>query len=119
MLVKGFEYLPAMGIAYNHAYYPKLMEQLGFDTETDYLSGFATRTNYQLPARVEEMAEKILKRGKFWVKTFTSKSEMQDMIPIVDKIHTEAFENNPAYYPSTKPNLIYWHEALFKLPIRV
>ncbi len=102
MLTKGFEYLPAVNMNYNYAYYQDLMEAMGFETETDYLSGFAIRENYVIPPRVMEMAEKVKKRSNFWVKTFKSTKEMKDMIEVVEEIHTEAFEHNLAYYPSTK-----------------
>lgn len=102
LLTKGFEYLPAMNITYNFDYYPTLMEKMEFEPETDYLSGYLTRETFQTPQRVVEMAEKIAKRSDLWVKTFHNKSEMKKMIPEVDAIHSAAFENNPAYYPSTK-----------------
>lgn len=102
MLVRGFEYMPAMNMNYNYPYYQNLMEHMGFTKETDYLSGFATRENYKIPDKVLEMAEKIKSKGNFWVKTFKSNQEMLVMIPQVDVLHEEAFKHNPAFYPSTK-----------------
>jgi len=102
MLVRGFEFMPAMNMNYNFSYYQTLMEQMGFSKETDYLSGFATRENYKIPDKVLQMAEKIKSKGNFWVKTFDNRQEMLDMIPQVEILHEEAFKNNPAYYPSTK-----------------
>ena len=103
MLVRGFDFMPSVNMNYNYPYYQTLMEKMGFTKETDYLSGFATRENYKIPDKVIEMAEKIKSKGKFWVKTFKSKQEMLELIPQVDVLHEEAFKNNPAFYPSTKP----------------
>jgi hypothetical protein len=102
ILTKGFEYMPAMNITYNFPYYPAFMEKIGFVPETDYLSGYITRDTFKIPQKVAEMAEKIAKRNDLWVKTFRNKAEMKTLIPEVDAIHSAAFENNPAYYPSTK-----------------
>jgi len=102
MLIRGFEFMPAMNMNYNYPYYQNLMEKMGFTKETDYLSGFATRDNYKIPDKVMEMAEKIKSKRNFWVKTFSNKQEMLSLIPEVDILHEEAFKNNPAYYPSTK-----------------
>ena len=40
LLVDGFDYIPAMGIAYNFPFYDNLVKQSGFTKEFDYFSGY-------------------------------------------------------------------------------
>ncbi len=100
MLIEGFQYAPAMGIPYNLPYYPAFMDRLGFEKETDYLSGLITKSQ-QMPEAVNQIAEKVKQRGNFTVRTFQTKSEIIPYIKEVDRLHHEAFQNNPGFYPST------------------
>jgi len=100
LLVEGFEFMPAMGIPYNFPYYQTLLENIGFEKQTDYLSGYLDRTQ-QLPQRMFEAAERIKERGDFWVKTFRNKKEMREFIPFVNEVHYKAFHKNPGFYPTT------------------
>jgi ribosomal protein S18 acetylase RimI-like enzyme len=100
MLVEGYENDPLMGIPYNYKYYPKLIEDAGFIKETDYLSGYLVKQQ-TMDQRIYQAAEKIKKRGNFWIKTFKSKAEMREMVPVINEVHNKAFQTNPGYYPST------------------
>jgi len=100
-LIEGFDYRPAIGIGYNLPYYQKLVEAYGFQKITDHLSGYMNQSQ-RFPNKVYEIAEKVKQRGNFWVKSFSSKAEMKNFIPVVDKVHHEAFKKNPGYYPSTR-----------------
>ncbi len=100
MLREGFNYLPPVGQNYNYPYYNSHLERLGFEKETDHYTSLITRETH-LPSRMFEAAERIKQRGEFWVKTFTNRREMLAMIPEVDRVHHEAFQNNPGFYPST------------------
>ena len=53
LLVEGFQYKPAMGIPYNHEYYPELFENSGFIKEVDYLSGYLT-SDYEVSDQVHQ-----------------------------------------------------------------
>ncbi len=101
LLVEGFDHRPAMGILYNFDYYPQLIEKAGFEKETDHLSGYMRR-GHNFPERIHQAAAKVKEQGTFWVRHFNRKSEMRAMIQMVDKVHHEAFQNNPGFYPSTE-----------------
>lgn len=79
MLAKGFEHRPAVGIPYNHDYYPKLVEDLGFELEERVYSGYlslpALRQNF--PQKVIDVAEKVKQRYGFTIKIFKSKNELR------------------------------------------
>jgi len=98
LLVEGFQHRPAMGIPYNYAYYPTLLEECGFEKRGDLLSGYLSG-HHELSPRVHDLAEKIRERRGFWVKTFTSKREGRRWIQRIGKALNEAFSDGPDYYP--------------------
>lgn len=100
LLVEGYQYLPAVGMNYNYPYYASLIEDAGFRKWTDHLSGYMS-VSQQLDPRIHEAAEKVKQRSNFKVISFKNKSEMRKMIPAINKVNQEAFQNNPGYYPST------------------
>jgi hypothetical protein len=100
MLVEGFEHRPAMGIPYNYAYYDRLLRSVGFEKDTDHLSGYLSG-NHRLPERLHEIAAKVKQRRGFWIKNFETKDEMREWIPHVAKVHREAFADAHTFYPPT------------------
>lgn len=114
LLAAGFEYLPAMGITYNYPYYVSQLENLGFSKETDYLSGYMDYS-HQIPERIHEAAEKIKKRGNFWIKEFSSAAEMRKWIHILEKVHSKAFTSNPNYIPSTSEEFVIMANMMIQI----
>ena len=100
LLIEGFDDLPAMGNLYNYPYYQQHLESYGFVKETDHLTGYMD-SSHHLPEKLYQIAEKVKNRGRFWIKTFKNHSEMEQWIPVLNKVHHEAFVNNPGYYPTT------------------
>ncbi|PWH16027.1 MAG: hypothetical protein DDG59_10240 [Anaerolineae bacterium] len=104
VLVEGFDRLPALSMPYNYPYYDRLITAAGFEKDTDHLSGYV-RADHQFPERVIRIAEKVQARRGFWVKNFTSKKEMKQWIPIVARVHAEAFASNYSFVPPTEKEL--------------
>jgi len=102
MLAEGFDFMPAMGIAYNMEYYPAFMDELGFEKESDLLSGYLLAEEYQLPDRVHQLAEKIKKRRGFHVKQFSTKDELRKWIPDVRQVYNQTFSAVPEFVPITE-----------------
>ncbi len=100
ILIEGFDKLPALGIPYNYPYYDKLVTQFGFQYYTDHLSGYLD-ASARLPEKMFAAADKIKDTGNFQVIKFKSKAEIRKWIPMVNRVHHEAFKDNPNYYPST------------------
>jgi len=98
LLVEGFDQEPATGMTYNHPYYEKQVLNCGFQKFTDHYSGILET---HINSKVHDVAQKVLSRGKFRVKTFKSTAEMKAWIPKVDEIHHRAFSDNPGFVPST------------------
>lgn len=100
LLVEGFEILPAMGLAYNYPYYATHLENNGFVKATDHLSGFMDHS-HTIPEKIHEAAEKVKKRGNFWVQEFTNSADIRKRIHAVEEVHRKAFSKNPNFMPST------------------
>jgi hypothetical protein len=98
LLVEGFEHRPAMGVPYNYPYYARLLDDLGFEKEIDYLSAHLGG-DYDLPQRFYDIAEKVKARRGFRVKSFTSKRELRRWVPEIQRINNEAFTEVWGYYP--------------------
>jgi len=104
MLVEGFEHRPAMGIPYNYPYYGALVQDAGFDKETDFLSGYL-RGDHVLPQRFFELAEKVKARRGFWIKSFSNKQEMRQWIQRFGEIYNRIFTENWEYCPVTEAEM--------------
>jgi hypothetical protein len=104
LLVEGFEYRPAMGIPYNYAYYAALLEDSGFEKETDFLSGYL-RGDYELPERFRAIAERVKERRGFRIKNFRSKREMRGWIHRVGRVYNQTFVDNWEYCPLTEAEM--------------
>jgi hypothetical protein len=100
MLVDGFDRRQTMMMsAYNHAYYPRLMEGLGFRKEVDFITCLIDRDKFRMPERVHSIAARVLKRGAFKVLSFKNKPELLRWIPSFIKAYNAAFVKNWEYYP--------------------
>lgn len=101
MLIEGHDYKPSIGIAYNPSYYASFMEEIGFEKEVDYLSGYLT-SDYDIPDRILNLADRVKERRGFWVKKFESKDEMRSWIPKIREVYNQAFIDVPTFVPITQ-----------------
>ena len=100
VLVEGFEHHPAVGIPYNHAFYGKLIEAAGCRTQRDFLSAYL-RADSVLPERLHQIADKVMERRGFSIRTFGSKAELRAWIPAIVRTYNETFLNNWEFNPVT------------------
>jgi GNAT superfamily N-acetyltransferase len=104
VLVEGFQHRSAMGLPYNYPYYDDFLKEVGFEKDTDHLSGYA-RGDIILPDRLYRIAERIKERRGFKVVHFTTKNDMRDWVPRVRQVHREAFEGSHTFYPPTEEEM--------------
>jgi GNAT superfamily N-acetyltransferase len=98
--IEGFEHRQMMTMMnYNYAYYPKLVEALGFRKEVDFVSCYLNRDTFKFPARVHSIADRVQQRGTLSVKRFANKKELVAWGPRIGKAYNNAFVNNWEYYP--------------------
>jgi hypothetical protein len=100
MLVEGFEYRQTMMMSsYNHAYYPPLVEALGFRKEVDFITCLLHRDTFRMPERVHRIADRVLARGTLKVLTLKNKAELLHWVPSFIEAYNAAFVKNWEYYP--------------------
>lgn len=103
ILVEGFEHRQMMTMMnYNHAYLPKLMEANGFEKVVDFVSCQVNIEDFNLPEKVQKVAERVLEKGTITVKSFHSRPELRKFGKAIGKVYNEVFIHNWEYYPYTK-----------------
>lgn len=100
MLVEGFEHRQMMTMMnYNYPYYIRLVEELGFEKEVDFVSCYANTETFRLPERIHSIAGRVQQRGQLGVKRFSSKRELKSWAGRIGEAYNQAFINNWEYYP--------------------
>jgi hypothetical protein len=100
-------------MTYNYAYYPKLIEALGFEKEVDFVSCYLPSEAFAIPERVERIAQRVLERGNLWVKHFKSKRELVSWAQRIGRTYNNTFINNWEYYPFTQGDVDYAVQNVF------
>jgi hypothetical protein len=114
ILVEGFEQRQMMTMMnYNYAYYPKLVEALGFEKEVDFVSCYLPAEAFKIPERVERISQWALKRGNLWVKDFKTKKELVGWAQRIGRTYNKTFINNWEYYPFTQGDVDYAVQNVF------
>jgi len=116
ILVFGHEHRQTMTmLAYNHAYYQQLVEAQGFEKEVDFVSCYLPADKFQVPERVERIAERVMQRGHLDVKKFKSKKEMLAWADRIGQAYNNAFVNNWEYYPLTQREIDFVVENIMTI----
>lgn len=103
LLVEGFEHRQMMTMMnYNYPYYPRLVENLGFHKEVDFISCYLSAEAFNLPDRVHSISDRVQRRGTLRVKHFDDKKELKAWADRIGKAYNAAFVNNWEYYPVTE-----------------
>ena len=75
MLIEGFNELGTIATIYNHPYYPRYMEQNGYEKEADWLE-YELILPKEIPDKVERVAKIALERNKLTVLKVKSAKEL-------------------------------------------
>jgi hypothetical protein len=111
--VEGFQHRQMMTMMnYNFPYYQCLVEDLGFEKEVDFVSCYLDPNIVKVPEKVHRMAERILQRGTFAVKTFKSKKELVSWGQKIGDAYNRTFINNWEYYPLSERELKYLVDSI-------
>lgn len=98
LLVEGFDHRPALGIPYNSDYYPRLVEESGFQTAGDVVSGHLAG-NARLPEKIIAVAALVEKRRGLRVQNFRSRGELRKFIPRLRDLYNRALEGTSGNTP--------------------
>ncbi|MHB8113356.1 MAG: GNAT family N-acetyltransferase [Bellilinea sp.] len=111
--IEGFEHRQMMTMMnYNLEYYVRLVETLGFQKEVDFVSCYIPAASFKLPEKVHLVAQKVLEKGKFKVKTFPTTKDLKAWADRIGEAYNNTFVNNWEYYPLTKKEIDYTLQTL-------
>jgi len=106
VLIEGFDRRAAMTMMqYNHAYYSRLLEGLGFRKHVDLLSMDLPPATFRLPERVSAIAGKVLERGRFQVLRFRSKRDLSRVADRVAELYNATLADHLEDYPLSPEEL--------------
>lgn len=98
LLVAGFEHRAAMTMMmYNHAYYPRHIEALGFTKLIDNFS-FYLPTTATLPDIIAQSAEDLLKKGECRVLQFNSKKQLLEIADDIVNVFARTLSDHVGNY---------------------
>lgn len=108
LLVDGFEHRQMMNMMnYNYPYYPKLVKELDFKKEVDFVSCFLNNDEFKFPQRIHSISERVQKRGTLTVHRFTKKKALVQWSNRIGKAYNDSFVNNWEYYPLTENEISF------------
>jgi hypothetical protein len=100
--VEGYEHRQVMSMMnYNYPYYVRLIENLGFTKEVDFISCYMHKDTFHLPERVYRIAEWVKSRNNLGVQYFETKKDLRAWAKRIGKLYNDSFVNNWEYYPLT------------------
>jgi hypothetical protein len=106
LLVEGYEHRQMMNMMnYNYPYYVRLVENLGFRKEVDFVSCYVKKSQFVLDERIHRIADRLQQRGTFRVLRFTKKSELKAWANRIGQTYNNTFVNNWEYYPLTQAEI--------------
>ncbi len=108
MLIEGFEEQGTMATIYNHDYYPRHMERMGFVKDIDWVE-FKITIPEKLPEKYARIAEVVKKRSKVNTLKLTSKKQLKEQYgnAIFDLIN-EAYDGLYGYSPLTQRQIDHY-----------
>ncbi len=103
LLIKGFEHRPALGIPYNRDYYQKLIEDVGFASLGDIVSGYIApdMLNSESWTKIDRMSELVQKRRGLRIGQFTSRNDLRRAVPQILELYNGALGESEGNVPFT------------------
>jgi hypothetical protein len=106
--VEGFEHRQIMTMMnYNYPYYVRLVENLGFTKEVDFISCYMSKETFHLPERVYKIVERVKSRNNLGVHYFETKKDLRAWANKIGRLYNDSFVNNWEYYPLTDREIKY------------
>ena len=116
VLVQGHDLTAAMTMmSYNHAYYPAHYEAAGFVKHFDLCSLLGDPRSYQLPERVERLADHVRRRGRLRVVRFRTKADLRRAAREVGALYNPTLADHLENYPLTDQELDRLIEDLLRI----
>lgn len=91
MLIEGYEELSTMATIYNYPYYPRYMEQLGYEKEVDWVE-YKIYVPEDIPEKHRRISEIIMKKYGLKIKKYTSSKKIaQEYGQAIFELMNEAY----------------------------
>lgn len=100
LLVKGFEHRPALGIPYNHSYYSKFIDHLGFTPIRDILSGYLS-SQQRIPAKIHMISERVQEKRGLKVTCYRSRKDLRRILPYLKELYNGSLVGTSGNAPLT------------------
>jgi len=97
LLIEGFDYPPALMMAYNPPYYSHLVESCGFAKEKDLLA-FLIEGDYRLPEWMDSLAGRIARKKGIRIRSFNLKKADAEFAQ-VKEIYNDSWSSNWGFVP--------------------
>ena len=100
LLVKGFDQRPALGIAYNPAYYAALWEDAGFVSDGDVVSGYLG-PDFVMPEKIMKVAELVQQRRGLRIATYQTRDDLKQLVAPMKNLYNSALSGTTDTFPIT------------------
>lgn len=98
MVVEGFDRLPQFNNLYNYPYYPRFLEELGFEKEIDWIQ-YALPAGQQIPERLTRLADVLMRRYNLKLADMADIKKMEDIVPKFFAQYNAAFKSVHNFIP--------------------
>lgn len=112
MLIEGFDETGTMPTIYNYPYYPKFLENSGYQKHTDWLE-YRIKIPKEVPERIQHIAKTIESRYKLKVVDI---KKPKDLLPHANEIFelvNSTYEDLYSVVPLTKKQMAYYTKQYF------
>ena len=108
MLIEGFDEMGTMATIYNHPYYPRHMERMGFEKDVDWVEYRMTVPD-AIPEKYARIADLISRKYNLSVKKYTSKSKIKkEYGRAIFELVNEAYADLYGFVPLTDRQIEYY-----------
>ncbi len=108
MLINGFDELGTMATIYNHSYYPKHMERMGYEKDTDWVE-FRITIPDAVPDKYQRIADIVKRKYNLRTVKFTSRKKLKDTYgQALFELINDAYDKLYGYSPLTQRQIDYY-----------
>lgn len=101
LLVKGFEHRPALGIPYNPDYYPRLLEDAGFEGLSEVVSGYLDATNLAFPEKIHRLSALVQQRRGLHVAVYKTRRDLRTLMGPLKQMYNDSLGGTEGNTPLT------------------
>jgi len=106
ILIEGYELsAPMTMMPYNFPYYRNFIDELGFEKYFDTIGADISPGKFQIPPRIDSLADKVVKRGRFKVVKFKNKKDILKKTDKIAALYNATLGDHPEDYPLSDKEL--------------